>query len=211
VRANRQLGVYLFGAFVVTAVWPIATSWAVVTAGGNANTTAPADDPGFANVGSTGGASVIYLGNRWAITASHVYLANPGYPTWSVSPFSFSIANTVGASYGPNQTSEFGPADLRLVNLTIAPALPSLSIDTRAPRAGDAVTMIGNGRPQSGLSQEYWNVATPSLGTNWTWTSTGAPSTVNPIPANFFTNYYDGFNPPIAAGTYQASAVSYLG
>ena len=78
-------------------------------------------------------------------------------------------------------------------------------------RAGDAVTMIGNGRPQSGLSQEYWNVATPSLGTNWTWTSTGAPSTVNPIPTNFFTNYYDGFNPPIAAGTYQASAVSYWG
>src|SRR4029077_16890503 len=41
--------------------------------------------------------------------------------------------------------------------------------------------------------------------------STSAPSTVNPIPSNFFTNYYGGVNPPIAAGTYQASAVSYGG
>jgi autotransporter-associated beta strand protein len=214
VRANRQLGGYLFGAFVLTAVLPIAPSWAVVTAGGNANTTAPADDPGFANVGTTGGASIIYLGNGWAITAAHVYLLNPGTPAFSVGPNGyqvFPIANTVGANYGPNQIGEFGPADLRLVNLTIAPALPALSIDTRAPSAGDAVTMIGNGRPQAGLSQEYWNVATPSLGANWTWTSTGAPSTVNPIPSSFFPNYYGGVDPPVPAGTYQVSAVSYGG
>ncbi len=210
-RANRLLGSYLLGASLLAAAWPAQTARAVVNAGGNANNTAPIDDPGFANVGSTGGASIIYLGNRWAITASHVYLGNAGYPQWGASPFSFTIANSVGASYGPNQINEFVLADLRLVNLTVDPGLPSLTIDTRAPHAGDAVTMIGNGRPQSGLTQEYWNVTTPSTGTTWTWTGTSAPTSVTPIPSNFFNNYYSNVNPPVPAGTYQASAVQYGG
>jgi autotransporter-associated beta strand protein len=209
VRANRLLGGYLLPALVVAAAFPSLPARAVVNAGGNANLTAPADDPGFANVGSTGGASIIYLGNRWAITASHVFLGNAGYPQWGVSPYSFSIANSIGATYGPGQINEFGAADLRLINLTIDPGLPSLSIDTRAPRPGDAVMMIGNGRPQAGLTQEYWNVTTPVSGSTWTWTSTAAPSSVTPIPSNFFTNYYNNVNPPVPAGTYQASAVAY--
>src|SRR6185437_2748894 len=32
----------------------------------------PASDPGFYNVGATGSASAIYLGNDWVLTASHV-------------------------------------------------------------------------------------------------------------------------------------------
>src|SRR6516165_10787377 len=63
VRANRLLGNSLLGALILAAIWPGDVARAVVNAGGNANTTAPADDPGFANVGSTGGASIIYLGN----------------------------------------------------------------------------------------------------------------------------------------------------
>ena len=33
---------------------------------------APLDDPGWANVGTRGNLSVIYLGNGWVLTANHV-------------------------------------------------------------------------------------------------------------------------------------------
>src|SRR5580704_15894094 len=45
-----------------------------IVAGGDGtqNTTPPADDPGFANVGIRGSGSGIYLGNGWVLTAAHV-------------------------------------------------------------------------------------------------------------------------------------------
>ena len=39
---------------------------------GTQNTTAPADDPGWANVGSKRSLGVVYIGNRWVVTAAHV-------------------------------------------------------------------------------------------------------------------------------------------
>jgi hypothetical protein len=38
---------------------------------GTGNTTAPPDNPGFANVGLRGDLTCIYLGNRWVLTANH--------------------------------------------------------------------------------------------------------------------------------------------
>jgi hypothetical protein len=37
-----------------------------------ANLLAPGSDPGWANVGRLSGASAVYLGNRWVLTANHV-------------------------------------------------------------------------------------------------------------------------------------------
>ena len=39
---------------------------------GSQNTTAPADDPGFANIGIRGSGSAVYLGDGWVLTATHV-------------------------------------------------------------------------------------------------------------------------------------------
>ena len=45
----------------------------ISTGDGSGNTTAPADDPGFANVGvSNNNLSGVYLGNGWVLTAAHV-------------------------------------------------------------------------------------------------------------------------------------------
>jgi hypothetical protein len=139
--------------------------WAVVNAGGNSNTAPPADDPGFYNVGSTGGASILYLGNRWALTASHVFI-NPGTPLFYSSQtqafLPYQVANTVTSSV-------FGSGDLRLIDLATDPGLPSLTIGASQPTGG-AVVMIGNGRPQSDPNQPiqaYWNVSTPASGTGW--------------------------------------------
>jgi autotransporter-associated beta strand protein len=181
--------------------------WAVVNAGGNSNTAPPADDPGFFNVGSTGGASIVYLGNRWALTASHVFI-NPGTPLFYSSQaqayLPFQVANTVTSSV-------FGSADLKLIDLATDPGLPALTIGTSQPTGGPVV-MVGNGRPQSEPNQpiqEYWNVSTPASGTNWSWSSISAPNPpVTPIPASYWTSNSD---PPIPQGTYQASTITYDG
>jgi autotransporter-associated beta strand protein len=184
-----------------------APGWAVVNAGGNSNTAPPADDPGFYNVGSTGGASIIYLGNRWALTASHVFI-NPGTPLFYSSQahayLPYQVANAVTSSV-------FGTADLTLMNLATDPGLPSLTIGTTQPTGGPVV-MVGNGRPQSDLNQpiqEYWNVSTPASGTSWTWSSISLPNPpVTPITASYWTS---NSNPPIPQGTYQASTITYDG
>src|SRR3954453_2320559 len=88
------------------ALWLSSPAKAVILAGGNnGNTSAPADDPGFANIGisSTGGASTIYLGNGWALTASHVTLDN------SLGHLAF---NGQAFKYTQAVHSPFGTADL---------------------------------------------------------------------------------------------------
>jgi hypothetical protein len=42
------------------------------SATGTGNTNAPADEPGWANVGFLGGGTGLYLGSSWVLTASHV-------------------------------------------------------------------------------------------------------------------------------------------
>ncbi|HXV37507.1 MAG TPA: hypothetical protein VEC18_10175, partial [Myxococcota bacterium] len=43
---------------------------------GSGNTSAPADDPGWAHVGTRNNLSVVYLGRRWVLTANHVGVGN---------------------------------------------------------------------------------------------------------------------------------------
>ena len=39
---------------------------------GTGNVTAPPDDPGWDHLGTKGGTTVVYVGNRWVLTAHHV-------------------------------------------------------------------------------------------------------------------------------------------
>jgi autotransporter-associated beta strand protein len=175
-----------------------APAFGVVSVGGNGNTTAPIDDPGFADVGisSTGGATVTYLGNGWCITANHVTISN-----------TFTHLNINGKYYQITQqigSSAFGGADLQLFQINGDPGLAPLTISTTSPIAGSQVTMIGNGSGSSG--PQYWNVNVPS---GWsgqspgTWTSTTSGGSVTPIPANLYWN-----GSPVSPGTYQASGLS---
>jgi hypothetical protein len=107
---------------------------------GSGNTGAPADDPGFVNVGwSSNSLTGVYVGNRWVLTASHV-----GEPA----AFTFDQVTypTVLDSRIRLETSPGVGADLALVRLASEPPLPTPVLATTGPAVDDVVVMIGNGR-----------------------------------------------------------------
>jgi len=144
-----------------------------IVAGGNGtqNTTAPLDDPGFANVGSRAGASAVYLGDGWVLTATHV----GGGPTYfnnilyDVVPNSaVQLTNPTGVGYTPY-------TDLTLYQLIGRPDLPSVSIESLAPAVGWNVIMIGRGRDRA-PDLTYWNSSWavqsgPSTYSGYLWSS----------------------------------------
>ena len=46
---------------------------------GTGNTGAPPDDPGWDNVGTRGGMTVVYVDNGWVVTAAHVGMSRAAY------------------------------------------------------------------------------------------------------------------------------------
>ena len=136
-----------------------------IVAGGDGtqNTTPPADDPGFANVGIRGSGSGIYLGNGWVLTAAHVGAGS----VWFGNTLYSAVANsTVQLTNPPNQA--FTPnTDLVLYQIDGRPNLPSLSIESAAPAVGWNVIMAGNGRDRD-ASESYWTSS---------WTASSTPST----------------------------------
>lgn len=122
-----------------------ATAFGVVveTGDGSANTSAPADDPGFANVGrASNSLSGVYLEDRWVLTAAHV-----GEPAHFV--FDDVAYATVPGSRIRLETAPGVNADLALVRLVSPPPLPPVVIASAGPAVGDVVTVIGNGRQRA--------------------------------------------------------------
>ncbi|MDD5262026.1 MAG: trypsin-like serine protease [Methylacidiphilales bacterium] len=109
---------------------------------------------GWDYVGTVNGASGVYLGNNWVLTAGHV-----GSGTFVLGGTSYSVL--AGSTHGivnPDSTI----ADLTLFELSSAPSLPSLTIAGSAPTAfsatqsGSMVAMIGYGGGQG----ETWGLNT---------------------------------------------------
>jgi hypothetical protein len=102
------------------------------------NTSAPADDPGWAHVGRVDGPTGVYLGNGWVITAAHV-------PSTSTS--------FQGVNYPVVQGSDVilvnpddSYADLRVFRIDPSPpSLGLLEIRATTPAMNANVTMIGRG------------------------------------------------------------------
>jgi hypothetical protein len=143
-------------------------SHAVVLHTGNGNTTAPGDDPGFNYVGisSTGGASFVYLGNQYAISANHVNISGSvqlrptggAFQSFTVDPNAFGV----GIATKQLKSSDNSNADLKLFRLTTDPGLVPLSIISTAPTSGQDVVMIGNGLSHG--TDRQWNV---TAGPTW--------------------------------------------
>jgi hypothetical protein len=157
---------------VVTALGLAGTSLrAVIVAGsdGMQNTVAPTDDPGWANVGSSG----VYLGNfgggYWVLTATHVGV--PASITFSSGSYTPVAGSAVGLLNGDNS-----PTDLLLYRIAADPGLPTLTLASTAPGVGANVVTIGSG-VNRGTTQLYWNVndngnPTGAVGgPAWTWTT----------------------------------------
>ncbi len=132
---------------------------------GSGNTTAPEDDPGFLNVGVRGDASAVYLGNRWAVTASHV---GAGTVQLDGEAYSHIPSETVRLS-NPEDSglSEF--TDLILFRLEEDPGLPSVRLPCNPTSIGSEITLIGGGHDRD-PNISYWNVQVEDGDNNDIWT-----------------------------------------
>jgi len=119
----------------------------IATGDGTGNTTAPADDPGFENVGARSGLSVVYIGNHWVLTANHVGVGDVvlGGRTYSPVPGSgHRFAN-----------ADLTPADLLAFKLSEDPGLPALVVAPSPPAPNALATLIGRGRNRGAPTS--WN------------------------------------------------------
>ena len=127
----------------------------VVRPGGSEEwTQRPADDPGFAHVGTVGGLSAVYLGRGWVLTASHVVKAESPILVLGGGTY-----RAVPESMVQLETRPGVRADLELFRLEVEPELPALVIAREEPAPGEVVTLVGNG----------WTPEAPELHWNGEW------------------------------------------
>jgi hypothetical protein len=145
----------------------------VISSGdGSGNTSAPGDDPGFNNVGTLGGASAIYIGNQWVLTANHVGRSTVPFGS-SVNLGGMSFAVQAGSDRrieNPLGSGLSQYTDLIMYRLMSDPGLPALEIGTGAPTIGTDVVMIGQGRNRA-VSPTSWDVTVNPTGAD-TWVET---------------------------------------
>lgn len=135
------------------------------TGTGDDNTAPPSDDPGFANVGTRGGSTAVYLGDGWVLTAAHVPGGNVvfGKESFPWIPSSNTrLRNTVESGL-----DEF--SDLRMFQLESWPDLPPLRLGRRPHQATDKVVMIGNGKDRE-TTPTGWEIE--GSGTSSAWVET---------------------------------------
>jgi len=150
---------------------------AVVVAGTTGNTTAPADDFGFANVGVTANGTGIYLGYRWVLTAQHIYdiqgLIQPAPIRLGGVDYAFQ-ANTDYRLLNPTGLGLSTLTDLTVYRLAADPWLPSVKIAEDHLGPWDPVVMVGNGYNHS-ATLKAWEISGDYSGTDWVWTETTPP------------------------------------
>jgi hypothetical protein len=194
----RRCGALASAVFVFAGwtFWSTPTQ-AVVVSGSNGNVTADslaaaggpaAGQAGFANVGtsSTNNASVVYLGNGWAMSAGHVTISSGVGPVrFAGVPFTVDDSSVTYLHNADNSL-----ADLKLFRINGDPGLPSITpaLIKASPPSGRQI-MIGNGlrlseNPSGGIDPLFWSVDKST--SPWQWTPGAAPAAVGP-------NDYSGY------------------
>jgi hypothetical protein len=136
---------------------PAARSVIIAFEDGTGNTSAPADDPGFANVGRIGGLTAVYIGDGWVLTAWHVGTADVLLEGVTY--------RAVIASSRRLKTDGVDPADLIMFQIESDPGLPFLPI-AMDPPSGE-VLMIGRGKNRGDPTN--WNPPGPGSYNGWLW------------------------------------------
>ncbi|MFM8494390.1 MAG: trypsin-like serine protease [Planctomycetia bacterium] len=163
-RAGRQFMplALVFACLGSLAAPSVARAVLIQTATGTGNTTAPPDDPGWANVGVRGIGNGVYLGGGWVLTVAHVGAGDIvlGGATYSSVPGS-AVQLTNGGASGRSAAT-----DLMLYRLATEPVgLAPVTIAATQPPVGTAVTMIGSGLDRGAFTE--WSVN--SSVTPWVW------------------------------------------
>lgn len=109
----------------------------VGTGDNSTNITAPANYPGFNNVGTVNGSSGIYLGNRYVLTASHV-----GGGTFTVGGNSYLTDGNPATRLKNADTTD---TDLVVFRLASDPGLPALTLASTTPLTTTTLLMVGYG------------------------------------------------------------------
>ena len=104
---------------------------------GEINSQAPADDPGWANVGVCNGWTAVYLGRGWVLTAAHVGASNI---TLEETMYKADIKSRERVI-----NRDGTAADLMLFRIDPEPDLPSLKIPAESPPIGSPIVMVGSG------------------------------------------------------------------
>ncbi len=105
---------------------------------GSGNTTAPLDDPGWNNVGFLGGATGVYIGNRYVLTVAHVGAGTINLNGTNYAPDAGSVTRL------KDNSGAF--TDLVLFRLQSDPGLSSLALSATGPALDSPLLYIGNGR-----------------------------------------------------------------
>ncbi|HBZ69871.1 MAG TPA: hypothetical protein DEP35_09105 [Deltaproteobacteria bacterium] len=180
-RVDRLLA--LTTLVVATVAAPV-SALVIVSDRDSESVTAPTDDPGWANVGTIGGLTGIYLGSGWTLTASHVGTGPVvlGGHTFSAAPdTTVQLRNRDGSL-----------ADLIVFRIQGAPHLPRLRIARATPQVGTPVVLIGNGRNRgapvswSGHEGFAWGTASAlRWGTNTVFKSGGRVNSTEAFVTQF--------------------------
>jgi hypothetical protein len=146
------IGVCCFGLLATTA-----RRAAAVVIGDPAALAGTPTPAGFSYVGQVDGASGVYVGNGWVLTAAHV-----GVPTGFTlggSTYNVSAGSPVELT-NPNGT----PTDLQLFKLTSSPALTNLNIPFDSPGVNTLIYDIGFGAGRSGNLTNFGDMSNPEWG-----------------------------------------------
>ena len=169
--------------------WAHLGTYAIVDANSENNTSPPPDGAPWANVGTVNGASGIYIGAGWVLTAGHVGGGD---------------INLLGTDYPWDGTlhwltnSDGSFADGIVLRLRTVPALPRVPLVSSTPPAVSQVDMIGFGF-RSGSAQTNFSLGT----TGFYWSSASGIKSwgnnkLDPAPP---VTVYDGFTNVIAFST----------
>lgn len=147
---------------------PASSASAVIYASndaGTSHTSEPYANSGWGNVGSVDGASGVYLGNGWVLTAYHVRTNPP--PTGidfggSLGFFAADTTTRVRLSNGDSTDT-----DLQVFRLLSDPGLPTLNLANSTPLADSSVLMVGVGRNRA-ADLTNWDVTGSDPDFTWT-------------------------------------------
>ncbi len=128
---------------------------------------APADDPGWLNVGDNG----VYLGNGWVLSAFHVGAGTINFP--GVGSFAHDPSSEVRLVNAPGSglTTQ---TDLLMFRLLSDPGLPALSLATTPAAVNSQVMLIGDGAATlPDATERHWTVTGTEPDLVWTEVPSG--------------------------------------